>query len=391
MAKNIIFCADGTWNKAGDEIDSDSDAPSNVFKLFTQLAGKHISKIHHSEITGRVTEYEKSLIIDINTLQIAKYINGVGDSSVKFKRILGGVFGFGLIERIARVYTFISRNYVAGDKIYIVGFSRGAYTARALAGLITAKGLLAKKFNQGEAASYDMAVRAWYSYRDGISQASYQNRLQNLFTAFTSIKNFVLKNTIADADFVKDIQVEAVAVWDTVGALGIPNFEFEDDRAEIRDGFAFADNVLNSKVKFGLHAVSLDEMRLLFTPTLWEKRDGVKQVLFVGSHADVGGGYRDAGLSDCALRWMIDELADKKVGVKFMNDAFKIVGDRAAVAHTEWTKLVGIAGKVGARQFKQLVQNNTVSVHQSVLDRRALKAFSQYLGAPASRYHPTNY
>lgn len=390
MAKNIIFCADGTWNKAGDEIDSDLDAPSNVFKLFTQLAGKHISKIHHSETTGRVTEYEKSLIIDTNTLQIAKYINGVGDSSVKFKRILGGVFGFGLIERIARGYTFISRNYVAGDKIYIVGFSRGAYTARALAGLITAKGLLAKKFNQGEAALYDMAVRAWYSYRDGISQASYQNRLQNLFTAFTSIKNFVLKNTIADADFVKDIQVEAVAVWDTVGALGIPNFEFEDDRAEIRDGFAFADNVLNTKVKFGLHAVSLDEMRLLFTPTLWEKRDGIKQVLFVGSHADVGG-YREAGLSDCALRWMIDELADKKVGVKFMNDAFKIVGDRAAVAHTEWAKLVGIAGKVGARQFKQLVQNNTVSVHQSVLDRRALKAFSQYLGAPASRYHPTNY
>lgn len=391
MAKNIVFCADGTWNRADDEIDSDSDAPSNVFKLFTHLAGKHISKIHHSQITGRVTEYEKSLIVDTNTLQIAKYINGVGDSSVKLNRILGGAFGFGLIERIARGYTFISRNYVAGDKIYIVGFSRGAYTARALAGLITAKGLLAKKFNQGEAASYDMAIRAWYSYRDGINQTSYQNRLQNLFIAFTSIKNFVLKNTITDADFIKDIPIEAVAVWDTVGALGIPDFEFDDDRAEIRDGFAFADNVLNTKVKFGLHAVALDEMRLLFTPTLWAKRGGIKQVLFAGSHSDVGGGYKEAGLSDCALKWMIDELGNKSVGVKFMEDAFKIVGDYAAIAHTEWAHLVGIAGKMGARQFKQLVQNGTVSVHQSVLDRKALKAFSQYLGASVSRYNPTNY
>lgn len=88
---------------------------------------------------------------------------------------------------------------------------------------------------------------------------------------------------------------------------------------------------------------------------------------------------------------MIDELGDKSVGVKFMDDAFKVIGDYAAIAHTEWAHLVGIAGKMGVRQFKQLVQNGMVSVHQSVLDRKALKAFSQYLGAPASRYNPTNY
>ena len=391
MPKNIIFCADGTWNKPVEETDQDSESPSNVFKLFNLLAGKQGDNIHFNVVTGRISEYEKSLISDTKTVQIAKYINGVGDSNIKLNRILGGAFGFGLIERIARGYTFISRNYVEGDKIYIIGFSRGAYTARALAGLIAAKGLLAKKFNQGEAASYDMAIRAWYSYRDGINQTSYQNRLQNLFTAFTSIKNFVLKNTITDTDFIKNIPIEAVAVWDTVGALGIPDFEFEDNRAEIRDGFAFADNVLNAKVKLGFHAVSLDEMRLLFTPTLWEKRDGIKQVLFAGSHSDVGGGYKEAGLSDGALKWMIDELGDKKVGVKFLDEAYKIVGDSAAMAHTEWAHLVGIAGKVGARQFKQLVQNSTINVHQSVLDRRALKPFVQYLNAAASAYSPSNY
>lgn len=391
MPKNIIFCADGTWNKPVEEVNQDTESPSNVFKLFNVLAGKRGDNIHINVVTGRISEYEKRYISDTDTIQIAKYINGVGNSSVKLNRILGGAFGFGLIERIARGYTFISRNYVAGDKIYIIGFSRGAYTARALAGLIAAKGLLAKKFNQGEAASYDMAIRAWYSYRAGINQTSYQNRLQNLFTAFTSIKNYFLQNTLSDSDFIPDIPIEAVAVWDTVGALGIPDFEFEDNRAEIRDGFGFADNVLNAKVKLGLHAVSLDEMRLLFTPTLWEKRDGIKQVLFAGSHADVGGGYKEAGLSDSALKWMIDELGDKKVGVKFTDDADKIIGDSAAIAHTEWAELVGVTGKVGARQFKQLVQNSVLSVHQSVLDRKALKPFVQYSKAFASAYNPNNY
>lgn len=390
MAKNIVFCADGTWNRAGDELD-DTDTPSNVFKLFTHLAGEHISKIHHAEITGRVTEYEKSLIVDNQVVQVAKYINGVGDSNVKLNRILGGAFGFGLIERIARGYTFISRNYEAGDKIYIVGFSRGAYTARALAGLIAAKGLLSRKFNQGDAASYDMAIRAWYRYRDSIKQTTYQNRLQNLLTAFTSIQNYVLKNTIADKDFIQDIPIEAVAVWDTVGALGIPDFAFDDKRAEIRDGFAFADNVLSFKVKLGLHAVSLDEMRLLFTPTLWEKRDGIKQALFAGSHADVGGGYKEAGLSDSALKWMIDELCSQKVGVKFVDDAYQVTGNPSAFAHKEWAALVGASGKIGARQFKKLVQNNTLSVHQSLLDRRALKPFVQYLNTKAREYNPSNY
>lgn len=390
MAKNIIFCADGTWNKPGNKLD-DSDAPSNVFKLFTHLSGRHISKIHHSEITGRVTEYEKSLIVDTTVLQISKYINGVGDSNYKLRQMLGGAFGFGLIERIARGYTFISRNYVEGDKIFIIGFSRGAYTARELAGLITNKGLLARKFNQGEDESYDMAVRAWFSYREGIKQKSYKNRLQNMLTAFTSLKNYFLQHSIDEDDFIKNINIEAVAVWDTVGALGIPDFEFDDNRAEIRDGFAFADNALSPKVKRGFHAVALDEMRLLFTPTLWDKRDGVQQMLFAGAHADVGGGYKEAGLSDIALRWMVDALSDVKVGVMFMETAANIKGDVAAIAHKEWTKLVGVAGKLGARDFKKLALDGTLQVHSSVQERKALNAFVQYANATASKYNPANY
>lgn len=200
-----------------------------------------------------------------------------------------------------------------------------------------------------------------------------------------------MQNSIDEDDFIKNISIEAVAVWDTVGSLGIPDFEFDDNRAEIRDGFAFADNALNPKVKRGFHAVALDEMRLLFTPTLWDKREGIQQQLFVGTHADVGGGYKEAGLSDIALRWMIDVLGDAKVGIQFMETAANIKGDVAAIAHKEWAKLVGVAGKLGARDFKKLAQDGTLQVHVSVQERKALNAFVQYASATAGKYNPTNY
>ena len=136
MAKNIIFCADGTWNNSGTETENKVDAVSNVLKLFIYLLGSAAQKTEIKDLTGNILELEKSHMVGTELRQIAKYINGVGNSNFKINRALGGAFGFGLIERIARGYTFISRNYEVGDQIYIVGFSRGAYTARALAGLI---------------------------------------------------------------------------------------------------------------------------------------------------------------------------------------------------------------------------------------------------------------
>ena len=235
-----------------------------------------------------------------------------------------------------------------------------------------------------------MAERAWYSYRAAIKQTSFSSMFQNFLTAFTNMRNYLLQNTMKDDDFIKDIKIQAVAVWDTVGSLGIPDFKFADNRAEIRDVFAFADNVLNPKVLGGFHAVAIDEMRLLFTPTLWQKRDGIQQYLFAGAHADVGGGYKEAGLSDCALKWMIERLGDIKVGVKFMDTALSVEGDTTAIAHQEWEQLVDVAGKLGARNFKEALQNGTLNLHQSVLDRKKLSAFTQYNGRAPSQYSPKN-
>lgn len=134
MSKNIVFCADGTWNGPGTvlttlEIDSADgsgklppDAITNVVKLFANLAG-------HVTPDTVALRYEAEKLLD--GLQIAKVLHGVGDSSNPILKVLGGVFGVGVIARILRGYTFLSRNYLPGDAIHILGFSRGAYTARA--------------------------------------------------------------------------------------------------------------------------------------------------------------------------------------------------------------------------------------------------------------------
>src|SRR5262245_59123704 len=144
MAKNIIFCADGTWNNPSQDYDGDEvPDPTNVYKLFVCLGG--------AESTATLltaNEQYKELVSNGITVQISKYIHGVGDSRNLIGRIIGGAFGAGVISRIVRGYTFISRNYERGAKIFIVGFSRGAYTARALAWLIGSEGDLAPALSE---------------------------------------------------------------------------------------------------------------------------------------------------------------------------------------------------------------------------------------------------
>jgi tetratricopeptide (TPR) repeat protein len=139
MSKNILFCADGTWNGPGEPDSDDKTAiPTNVFKLFLNLDGRDTADTYLLE-----KEQERVLTAADGTMvQHAKYLHGVGDSDNLLVKAFGGALGAGLITRIVRGYTYVSRNYVAGDTIFIVGFSRGAYTARALAGLIATKGLL---------------------------------------------------------------------------------------------------------------------------------------------------------------------------------------------------------------------------------------------------------
>lgn len=385
MAKNIIFCADGTWNNPDDAPEDDKtekNPSSNVFKLFTLLRGRMVSRTKVEDIAGEILEREKRLNTDV-TLQVVKYINGVGNSKNKVQHLIGGGFGAGLITRVVRGYTFISRHYEQGDKIHIVGFSRGAYTARALAGLICSQGLLAKKFKRGDEESYKQGMQAWYRYVK--AGAEKRNVFANLATVLQDLPNFIRSSFFDDSNLIQGVDIETIAVWDTVGSLGIP--EYNVTTHSFGDAFRFADTQLSSKVGKGIHALALDEQRLLFTPTFWDKAANVIQLVFPGAHADVGGGYpkrnRESGLSDGALLWMVKQLESR--GVIFAGGVDEIKLDATAPAHKEWAHLA-VTG-LGVRDFPSSLG---VLEHQSVIDRKKADAVVHNVGEAAKKYNPVN-
>lgn len=169
----------------------------------------------------------------------------------------------------------------------------------------------------------------------------------------------------AVAPRITDVPIEAVVVWDTVGSLGIPAYNLKTDTQ--LDAFQFADLALSQKVRHGLHAVSVDEQRSNFTPTLWEPDDRIVQVLFPGAHADVGGGYPDSesGLSDGGLQWVVQELT--KLGVAFAaKPAVTLKPDACGIAHAPWAQAPWTLLPTGQRAFPP-----GLAVHRSVVERLA--------------------
>lgn len=369
MSKTILFCADGTWNGPCDDDDNDGVPDvTNVLKIFLALRG---DDTQHG--WNKNNEQERELYDgEGNLVQIAKYMHGVGDSTNGLVRAIGGLFGAGVIARIVRGYTFISRNYVPGDKIVLTGFSRGAYTARALGGLIASQGLLnrATVDPDDKERSYRMGTAAWHKYRR-VSITDKEPGLLGMFERMVDDLPRFASQDLDPADLLPVPQIYAIAVWDTVGAMGIPKYDFHDERI---DTFRFADTKLSAKVTHAFHAISIDEQRADFSPTLWSDDARIKQVLFPGAHADVGGGYptkgNQSGLSDVALDWMMKEL--KAIGVRFGDkQPIPVAPDPSADEHRPWES--GIF-KSFPPQLRALPDG--LQLHASVLMRMAAKGYS---------------
>lgn len=379
--KTIIFCADGTWNGPSDDEDKDGVPDiTNVLKLFLALKGDdtlHDWKKQNEQEREHIDGEGKSV-------QVAKYLHGVGDCSNKLVRMLGGVFGAGVIARIVRGHTFISRNYKPGDKIVLVGFRRGAYTARALGGLIASQGLLnpANANLDDKDLAYRLGTAAWYKYRHE-SLAERKPSIVGLFEQLIDDLPRFTSRALTESDLLPVEEIYTIAVWDTVGAMGIPLYD-KDERV---DTFRFADNTLNAKVKHAFHAISVDEKRNDFAPTLWDQRGGIKQVLFPGAHADVGGGYsskeNESGLSDVALYWMTQEL--KKIGVRFNEKPqIPVARDHAGCAHQPWEYGIFKAFPPGMRKLPPHLY-----LHESVT-RRMLAGKVPVQGGQKDVYWPSN-
>jgi uncharacterized protein (DUF2235 family) len=322
MGKNIVFCADGTWNGPGEDPNGHRCGnQTNVFKLFQCLEG-----VDSPDSLCWADEQER---VAAGT-QVAKYLHGVGDSQNPLVKLLGGAFGAGLIARVVRGYTFVSRNYAPGDAIFLVGFSRGAYTARALAGLIGSQGLLdASRLDlQDQEAAYRLGAAVWYQHQ----RALHEDGLARLESFVDDLPSF-LQRPPAMADL-RPAPTACVAVWDTVGAMGIPDFAAGAERTDL---FRFADTRLGPQVARGLHAVAVDEARKSFQPTLWEPDPRIIQVLFPGAHSDVGGGYAETALADGALLWLHAQLVAQGLRCQAPPAA---AADPAGPAHQPWREPV---------------------------------------------------
>ena len=278
--KRIVALIDGTWNKEG------SGADTNVAKL---------------DSAKKIRAFIQATAAD-GTLQHVYYHDGVGSEGDFAQRLLGGAIGLGLKKIIQEVYEYIVTDYASGDELYIFGFSRGAYAARALAGLIGASGIQ----RQLDANIFEVA---WQHYR--VAPAV---RKQPQTAGSSDRKILTDYNTLAAKQSFHDTRtIICVGVWDTVGSYGIPA---GIGLAPLARYFTlvtlgFHDTSFGDHIKVGLHAVAVDEHRRPFVPTFWtipkgeEPTGHVEQTWFAGAHSNVGGGYADSGLSDQALIWMI--------------------------------------------------------------------------------------
>lgn len=268
--KRIVICFDGTWNAV-----TDPASVTNVVRV-----GQAVKRFANDDVA-----------------QVVYYNAGVG-SGGPLDRFLGGVFGVGLRSNVKRGLAFLTLNWDYGDEIYILGFSRGAYSARALAGVLTAIDGVPRQ------EQFHCLEELWNIYR--MSRAQRQAKA-------VADKLAELVYPLAEEKFV----VKCLAVWDTVGSYGVPAGLGLGGLARRWTSWTsgFHDNIVSRRIEVALQALALDEARRAFPATAWlcdplEPTEGqtIEQVWFAGAHSNVGGGYSESGLSDLALLWMMARI-----------------------------------------------------------------------------------
>lgn len=275
--KRIALFLDGTWNTLNND--------TNVWRL-------------------------KSLCDPTAADQLVYYSNGVGTSFGEELR--GGIEGYGIDDEIIDAYTWLTECFEEGDEIFIFGFSRGAYTARSLSGLIAKCGVLIP--------GAPLSIEQLYTrYRRHTDRTIHALRSAPSAGDFTLEDRWVVK-------YCAPTNIKMVGVWDTVGSLGSPIASLKSKIVK----YDFLDTHLRVQNEFAFHALAIDEQRKSFEPTLWTKTTAnearaaappprplsqVEQRWFVGAHANVGGGYPSDVLAQPPLEWLMGKAA--ALGLQF--------------------------------------------------------------------------
>src|SRR6266446_10961135 len=342
MPKNLVLCCDGTNNQF-------DGYHTNVIRTY-KVARRH---------PGQLTYYDPGVGTMPEPWEKAK----IGK---RLSMLNGLIFGDGLFDNISDAYKFLMLNYEPGDNVFFFGFSRGAYTARAVAALLYSVGLL----HRDTESLLPYALNYWQS------DFGPQSPGGQTCTEF--------KATLA-----QPCPVHFIGVWDTVSSVGV-----------INNFRSFPHTAHNPEVTHVRHAVSIDERRSTFRQNLMSPMgdQDVKNVWFPGVHSDVGGGYapEEAGLAKIAFEWMIREAA--AWGLDIDQTAFDWelrrvgeppnpnarlheslhggwwAGELLPMKHYNWDDhrwhwrwLIGALNQ--PRNLERTARESYVSLHQSVLDR----------------------
>lgn len=327
MARIAIFC-DGTWNSPK------MAQPTHVVRLFDKTRKTNAQHTHYFEGVGTG-------------------VNTAGFFGKALMKVGGGAFGWGLNNNIKQAYATLCREYQAGDEIFIFGFSRGAYTARSLAGMIRKCGIVAEPNADNLNAAFKLYRKPGAAnHPDALHVLQSRRRLSPRFATSQADMDWrTVRPWQNDPAQMEQVDIAYLGIWDTVGALGIPAPLLGPVANLWNKKYRFHDTKLSSMVKSARHAVALDERRVFYRPSLWDNleasrgdaglNDGdrsetraYQQVWFTGTHAIVGGSAPKArALTGQSLQWIAEGA--QKAGLDIdMNDLLDRAPDPMANSHT---------------------------------------------------------
>ena len=356
--RRLAFCFDGTWNKI------DGENPTNVARIAQSI----------------------SRIDDDNVPQLIYYDEGVG--TTRTERWSGGVFGHGLREKVIHAYHQLVLNYEPGDELFVFGFSRGAFSARSFVGLLRNCGIMSRRSLHHIREAVQMYLGRTQSDHPN-SESARLFRLQHCPRLCLPGDREWRKEIDPDLDpnQMTDLRVKYLGIWDTVGALGIPQHIPILSRVNRR--YQFHDTNLSSFVLKARHAISADERRKSFSPSIWTNLDDLnqahgddppyEQLIFPGVHSAVGGGGPVRGLSDAALEWVFAGARQQQLhfDVDAQSPIFQLQPDHRAQLFNEtgklkWSIMDRLMGAgLSDRDFPKFDRR---ALHESVVRRYAEQA-----------------
>jgi uncharacterized protein (DUF2235 family) len=301
--KRFVICLDGTWQQLRQE------KLTNIGTIARSIA--HSGPGPDGPVP-QIVIYTQGVGSTVQALDDKR--GAISKVSSRFAKLTGGIFGEGLEDQIVDTYLRLAFNFEAGDEIFIFGFSRGAFAARSLAGMISSVGIVSRRY----------AEQAWEAFRlyrarpsaeaSDAEREAHDQSLPKFRRMYGKGRRDEQGARVATDDVPP---INFLGIFDTVGQRGIPETFGAISRA-LNKRYGFHDMRLSPNVRAARHAVAIDEDRLGFPPTLWEGLDELnggagarryEQRWFIGTHGDIGGG-QGSPLSAAPLKWVTEGAAE---------------------------------------------------------------------------------